>query len=186
MDTIETHHLDPTRSLFEEAYATPNDSEVLPDFMESFFAPDPQEPLVDFDFAASDATLHDKGTISDVKTNLPKPHRPLRPRDAPGPTGVQAPLMFAPLPNGCPDSAINAGLINDIYNRLMTLENSTPTFRQVFDISTRLTRAEARQMGIENRQTEMEFVLSSMDGQSGDLNTPATALQPVLLPAVQT
>jgi hypothetical protein len=112
--------------------------------------------LVDFDFAASDVTLHNKGIISDIKTNLPKPYRPLRPRDASGPTGVQALLMFAPLPNSYPDSAINAGLINDIYNRLITLKNSTSTFRQVFNISTRLTRAEARQVEIENRQTEIE------------------------------
>jgi hypothetical protein len=86
MDTNNTYYLDPTRSLFEEAYTTPNDSEVLPDFMESFF--NPQEPLVDFDFAASDATLHNKDTISDVKTDLPKTYRPLRPRDTPGPIGV--------------------------------------------------------------------------------------------------
>lgn len=171
MDTSETHLLDATRSLFEEAFATPNDSEALPDFMESFFAPDPQEPLVDFDFAASDATLHDKGTISDVKTNLPKSHRPLRPRDVPAPTGVQAPLMFAPLPNGCPDSAINASLINDIYNRLMTLENSTPTFREVFNISTRLTKAEARQVGIENRQTEMESRHTAMETRQTTMET---------------
>lgn len=171
MDAIKTHYLDSTRSLFEEAYATPNDSEVLPDFMESFFAPDPQEPLVDFDFAASDATLHNKGTISDIKTNLSKPYRPLRPRDAAGPTGVQAPLMFAPLPNGCPDSAINASLINDIYNRLMTLENSTPTFRQVFNISTRLTKAESRQVGIENRLTEMESRYTSIETRQTTMET---------------
>jgi hypothetical protein len=59
--------------------------------------------------------------------------------------------MFALLPNSCSDSTINASLINDIYNRLMTLENSTLTFRQVFNISTRLIRAEVRQVEIENR-----------------------------------
>jgi hypothetical protein len=171
MDTIQPHLLDPTSLLFEEPYPTPDDSEMLPDFMGSFFAPDPQQPPIDFDFAASDALLHDKDTISDVKPNQTKPPRPLLPRDAPDPTGVHAPLMFAALPNGCPDSAINASLITDLYNRIMTLENTTSTFRQVFDISARLTSVEARLVGIENRQMEMESRHTSMETRQATMET---------------
>jgi hypothetical protein len=172
MDTIQTHRPGPAGVPFEEPYPTPDDSEVLPDFMGSFFVSDPQEPLIDFDFAASDATLHDKDAISDVKPNLPKPPRPLLRRDAPDPIDpVHASLLFAGLPNGCPDSAINASLINDIYNRLMTLQNTTATFRQVYDISARLTSVEARQVGMENRQTEMESRHTSMETRQTNMET---------------
>jgi hypothetical protein len=147
-----------------------------------FFATDPQEPLVnDFDlaFAASDETLHDKSTISNVKTSLPKLPRPLKPRDpsglardlAPNLAQAQGPLMFAASPSGCPDSAFNASLFNEIYNRVVTLQNTSPTFRQVIDISARLAKVEARQVKIENRQTEMESQHKSMEARQTTVET---------------
>jgi hypothetical protein len=160
MGTIQTHHLDFTTSPFDEAYL--NDSEGLPNFMDPFFVTDPQEPLVnDFDFDASEPTLHDKGTISDVQADPPKQYRELLPRNA-SDLQAHAPLTFAALPNDCPDSAINASLI-DINNRLTTVQNTVPTFRQMFDLSARLTSMEARQAGMENRQTEIESRHKSME-----------------------
>jgi hypothetical protein len=168
MGTTQTHNLDFAPSPFGKAY--PNDSEALPDFMDPFFVTDPQEPLVnDFDFGACDSTLDDKGTISDVKADTPKRNRKLLPRNA-SDLRAHAPLTFAALPNGCPDSAINTSLI-DIHNRLLTVQNTVPTFRQMYDLSTRLTSMEARQARMENRQTEMESRHISVEARQTTMET---------------
>jgi hypothetical protein len=59
--------------------------------------------------------------------------------------------MCAVLPNGCLNSIINTSLINDVYNRVMTIENTGPIFRQISDIRAYVKDMEARLTGIETR-----------------------------------
>lgn len=174
MDKMQTS-LDLTDSidpLYTELYPTLNDF----DFMENFFTTIPQDDLANLPDIHETPLENNPTPASNFKPT--QSQRPLLPRMAsePPPAPAPAPMMYSTLPNSC-DSAMNGDQINDIYQRLTTIQNTLPTFRQMSDLSARVTGMEARLGGMDTRRTNLDTRQTSTENRQATIETRLSVIE---------
>lgn len=139
---------------------------------------------LDFDFFSTipqdqQAEIHETPPQKDPTpaNNSKSNQRPILPRMTSEPVPVPAPMMYNTLPNSCPDSAMNGDQINDIYQRLITLQNTLPTFRQLSDLLARVRGMETRLTGMETRKTNLDTRQTSTESRQAAIETWLSAIE---------
>ena len=153
---------------------------------------DPTDPLygyptlndLDFDFLSTIPQDHQAEIHETPLESNPTPasdskstRRQLLPRMTSEPAPALAATMYSTLPGSCPDSAMNGEQINNIIQRLMTLENTMPTFRQISDLLARVTGMETRLTGMETRKTNLDTRQTSTDNRQATIETRLSAIE---------
>jgi hypothetical protein len=164
--------LDPTDPIdppYGETYPTLNDF----DFMENLFSTMPQDHLANLPEIHETPPENDPAPASNSKPT--QSQRPLLPRTASEPAHV--PMMYSALPNSYHDSLMNGEQINDINQRLMTIQNTAPTFRQMSDLLARVTGMETRLAGMETRKTNLDTRQTSIENRQATIETKLSIIE---------
>ena len=148
------------------------------DFVENLLSTIPQDHLASFpDFPEVHETPPENNPAPVGNFKPTQSQRPLLPRTASEPAPAPVPMMYSTLPNSCRDSVMNGEQINDIYQRLTTIQNTLPTFRQMSDLLARVAGMETRLTGMDTRRTNLDTRQTSTENRQATIETRLSVIE---------